>query len=164
MSVYYLENVFQDNADNLDFLLDLVFSFPEVDEFLFFQYGYNYSEPFVEGIETFKDKTDSLWFRPKSKMEARAIHESFVINGVVLTKNKEIDSCKFKLSIIEAPESIELMVVETKQGDFQELINNRLKSFLEKGVKVLTEEKYNTMIEESFPEINGYLKNDNYIF
>lgn len=34
MSVYYLENVFQDNEDDLDFLLDLVFSFPQSGEFL----------------------------------------------------------------------------------------------------------------------------------
>ncbi|ULO05236.1 hypothetical protein H1230_19225 [Paenibacillus sp. 19GGS1-52] len=150
MSVYYLGNIFQDNEDDLDFLLDLVFSFPEVGEFLFFEYGYNYPEPFVEGIETFKDNTNRLWFRPKSKMEARAIHESFVINCVVLTKDKEMDSCKFKLSIVEAPESIELMATEIRQGDFQELLDNRLKNFLEKGVEVLTEEKYNNMIEEQF--------------
>ncbi|WP_379143189.1 hypothetical protein [Paenibacillus sp. sgz500992] len=150
MTVYYLENIFQDDGDQLDFLLDLVFSFPQSGEFLYFEHGYYYTEPFKEGVETFKDHTNSLWYRPRDQNEARKMDMDFVINCVVLTKDKEMDSCKFKLSIVEAPESIELMVTEIRLGDFQELLDNRLKKFLEQGVKVLTEEQYNDMIEEQF--------------
>lgn len=135
MSVYYLENVFQDNEDDLELLLDLVFSFPEVGEFLFFEYGYYYPEPFVDGIETFKDHTNSLWYRPRDQNEARKMDMDFVINCVVLTKDKEMDSCKFKLSIVEAPESIELMVTEIRLGDFQELLDNRLKNSWNRELK-----------------------------
>ncbi len=74
-----------------------------------------------------------------------------------------MDSCKFKLSVIEAPESIELIVTEIRQGDFQELLINRLNNFLEKGVKVLTEEKYNNMVEEQFSR-NQWVFEKNNIF
>lgn len=42
------------------------------------------------------------------------------------------------------------MVTEFRQGDLQELINNRKKKFLKQGVKALIEEEYNQMNEEQF--------------
>ncbi|WP_019909776.1 hypothetical protein [Paenibacillus sp. HW567] len=151
MPVYYLSNVFQGSSDPLDNLLDLVFSIPECNEFLFFEYGYSYQGSFSkEGVEIFEDNTNRIWFRPKNKKEEREIDDSFVINCIVLVKDKEMDSCKFKLSIVEAPESIELMVTEFRSGNFQELLKTRLKPYLERGVKVLTEEMYNNMIDEQF--------------
>lgn len=44
---------------------------------------------------------------------------SFLMDCVGLTKNREMDSCKFKLSVFEAPESIEVMVTEMVEGYYQ---------------------------------------------
>jgi hypothetical protein len=87
---------------------------------------------------------------------------SFLMDCVVLIKNREMDSCKFKLSVIEAPESIELMVTDMVEGYYQKLLNSRLKPFLDQGVRVLTEGSYNNLIHEQFIRNQWVFKNPQY--
>ncbi|MNC53243.1 hypothetical protein D3C75_1026360 [compost metagenome] len=80
---------------------------------------------------------------------------SFLIEAIVLSTNKDQDSWKFKLSVIENPETIELQVTENSEGDFEELLQTRLKPFLEQGVTVLSEETYNRFLDEQMAKYLG---------
>ncbi|KUP24595.1 hypothetical protein [Paenibacillus sp. DMB5] len=151
MNVHYLSNIIPASEDSSSFLMELVFAFAGRDEFLYLEYNLHESDPqYSNAIEKFIGKYKHEWFRPKSVQEALEIEWSFLIEALVLTKNKDIDSWKFKLSVVESPETIELMVTENFEGDFQKLLGRSLKPFLDQGVKVLTEEMYNDMIKAQY--------------
>ncbi|CAM4480258.1 hypothetical protein [Paenibacillus typhae] len=151
MNVHYLSNIIPASEDSSSFLMELVFAFAGRDEFLYLEYNLHESDPqYSNDIETFSGKYKQEWFRPKSVQEALEIEWSFLIEALVLTKNKDMDSWKFKLSVVESPETIELMVTENIEGDLQELLGTSLKPLLDQGVKVRTEEMYNDMIEAQY--------------
>lgn len=110
----------------------------------------NLDPQYTNTIEKFIGKYKQEWFRPKSVQEAITNGCGFLFEAIVLNKKEEIDSWKFNLSVVESPETIELMVTENIEGDLQELLGTSLKPFLDQGVKVRTEEIYNDMIEAQY--------------
>ncbi|OKP83428.1 hypothetical protein A3844_21535 [Paenibacillus helianthi] len=141
MSVYYLDKVFQGRSNGMDFLLDIIYSFPAGGEYLYFEYGYSYVNEFpYKNVVNFEDEVHRIWYQPKDKEEAKSIlNFDFLVNAMVLMKDKDIESCKYRLRVVEGLESVELMVTEMREGDLQALLKTSLKPFLEQGVKVLTE-------------------------
>ncbi|MDF9845070.1 MULTISPECIES: hypothetical protein [unclassified Paenibacillus] len=151
MNVHYLCNIIPESKDSLSFLMELIFAFAGKDEFLYFEYNVYESDPgYSNTIEKFTGKYKQEWFRPESVQDAIKNGCDFLIEAVVLTQKEDMDSWKFKLSVVESPETIELMVTENIEGDFQELLGTSIKPFLDQGVKVLTEEMYNDMIKAQY--------------
>ncbi|ULO05238.1 hypothetical protein H1230_19235 [Paenibacillus sp. 19GGS1-52] len=142
MSVYYMDNVLQGRKEGIDFLLDILFSFQDDTAILYFEYGYSYINefPYDKEVVNFEDTVNRIWYHPKDKEEAKLIlNYDFLINCIVLKKDKDINSCKYRLRVVESPESIELMITENEEGDFQKRLSTRLKPFLEQGVKITKE-------------------------
>ncbi|WP_310832780.1 hypothetical protein [Paenibacillus pedocola] len=118
MKVHYLTDIFQETNDGSDFLRALIFAFASSEEFLYLEYNIHESDPmyYSHNVELFMSKFKQPWFRPKSIHESLKIEPSFLVEAIVLSKNKDIDSWKFKLSVIESPETIDLKVTEITKG------------------------------------------------
>ncbi|KUP24593.1 hypothetical protein [Paenibacillus sp. DMB5] len=139
MPKYYLDNIFTGRSYGMDFLLSVVYGFLEEGDKLYFEYGYSYINSFpYKNVENFEDSVNRIWYRPKDKEEAKSIiGNNFMINCIVLERDRDMESCKYRLLVVESMESIELMVTEYEEGSFQKLLKTKLKPFLEQGVKVL---------------------------
>lgn len=140
MSVYYMDNVLQGRKDGLNFLLDILFSFQDDTDILYFEYGYSYVNefPYEKDVVNFEDAVNRIWYHPKDKKEAKIIlNFDFLVNCIILKKDKDINSCKYRLRVVETLESIELMITENEEGDFQKFLSTSLKPFLEQGVKII---------------------------
>ncbi|NOV02343.1 hypothetical protein [Paenibacillus planticolens] len=138
MGIFYLENIFAGREEKgFDFLLDIVYSIASNGESLFLEYGYpTWLKEFnVENVDTFVDKHQRVWYRPSDKEQAKAILDyDFLINGIILTNETDIDSMIYKLKVVEDIDSIRLMVTEYNEGDFLKLLQTSLKPFLDQGV------------------------------
>lgn len=87
MPKYYLDNIFQMRSNGMDFLLDVVYSFLEGEDKLYFEYGYSYINTFpYRNVENFEDAVNRIWYCPKDREEANSIIDSFMINCIVLEK------------------------------------------------------------------------------
>lgn len=117
--------------------MDIVFSFESNGESLILEYGYpTWLKEFnVENVDTIVDKHQRVWYRPSDKEQAKAILDyDFLINGIILTNETDIDSMIYKLKVVEDIDSIKLMVTEYNEGDFLKLLQTSLKPFLDQGV------------------------------
>jgi hypothetical protein len=114
----------------------LFFSFANSEEYLYLEYGYTWGNEFnVKGVDTIVDNNNRIWYRPNDKEQAKSILDyDFIINCIILLKINDITSCKYKLRVIENLESIELMVTEYVEGDFEKLSQTVLTPFLNQGV------------------------------
>ncbi|WP_310832777.1 hypothetical protein [Paenibacillus pedocola] len=133
----------------MDFLLDVLYSFQVGEDKLYFEYGYSYIVEFpYKNIVNFEDAVRRIWFCPCDKEEAKSlVGFDFLHNCIVLKNDRDMGSCKYRLLVVESPESVELKVAEIEEGSFQELLKNSLQPYLEQGVRVLTEQVYIDMIE-----------------
>lgn len=84
---------------------------------------------------------DRIWHHIQDKDHAKfIIGPDFLLNYIILKKEKDVSLCKYRLRVVESSDSIELMVTENEEGDFQEILNASLKRFLERGIRILREE------------------------